>query len=500
MKKPSQFLQQQRRVYVNEKQRQFLSARQKRRTFVGGRGSGKTTVAGHETRMEMNFLPRAKFFLAGLTYTQLLKNTLPSMQDAWTAHGLRKFDSKLGIGHYVVGKEPPSDWIRPYQAPAGYDNCVSFINGYTLQLISLDRPELARGGNYDGGHLDESALVKREHVAKILRPMIRGNIYRFTHYLHQTFCDYTSVPWLPSGQWVFETEEKAKENPEEYFYLESTAYDNVDVLGEKYLSFLRGEMTQLEWDIEVMNMRVNKVPNSFYPNLNEDKHGVWKTYSYEYDEATGVTLPTTTDRTARKPIETSWDFNAAFTSMIVCQEKGNEFRCLDELWVKNSTTNVLESLVTKFCDEYEQHEAKHMIIYGDRNGNNKNILSNKTFYQIIQEKLAERGWTSQLMVEGLDPDHRLKHIAINEILAETNPRLPIIRINRNKCKFLLISMGQAPINPDWTKNKNSEKSTSLPQERATHLSDCFDNIVYRKYGKSFGVRAPVGKAYFIGRD
>jgi hypothetical protein len=500
MKTQSSFKQERRRVYVNAKQREFLSARQLRRTYVGGRGSGKTSVAGHQTRMEMNFLPRAKFFLAGLTYNQLMTNTVPAMENAWQAHGLREYDPKSGYGHYVIGKRPPTDWFKPYNPPRNYENVITTINGYTIQMLSMDRPETARGGSYDGGHMDESALLKQEHVNKILRPMIRGNIYRFSHHLHQTLCDYTSVPWLPSGQWVFDTEELAKEKPEEYFFLESNAYDNIDVLGEKYLSNLRAGMSQLEWDVEVMNERITKLPNSFYPSLNEEKHGVWKTYSYQHDEETGLTLPTATDRLNKKPIESSWDFNAAFTSMILCQEVGNEFRCLDALWVKQSEQGVLEALITKFCDAYADHGHKHLIIYGDRNGNNKHILSNKTYYQIIQEKLTERGWSSQVMVEGLDPDHRLKHIAINELLAETNPRLPVIRINRNKCKYLIISMQRAPINPDWTKNKNSEKSTSLPQEQATHLSDCFDNIVYRKYGKHFGKVNRPSKVYFIGRD
>ena len=50
-----------RRIYVNEKQRQFLSARQKRRTYVGGRGSGKTTVAGHQTRVEIGLSEQVDF-------------------------------------------------------------------------------------------------------------------------------------------------------------------------------------------------------------------------------------------------------------------------------------------------------------------------------------------------------------------------------------------------------------------------------------------------------
>ena len=487
-----------RRVYVNEKQRQFLAAKQKRRSYVGGRGSGKTTVAGHETRVEMNYLPRAKGFLAGLTYTQLTSNTVPAMEGAWQAHGLREFDQKSGFGHYVKGKRPPANWIKPYQPPSSYENVISFLNGYTIQMLSMDRAELARGGNYDFGHIDESALMKEEHVNKILRPMIRGNIYRFNDEHHQTFCDYTSVPWLPSGQWVFKTEDLAKEKPAEAFFLESTAYDNVAVLGEKYLRDLRNGMTPLEWDVEVMNKRLTKLPNSFYPSFNEEKHGVWKTFSYTHDDKTGLTLAIDSDRDPVRELELSFDFNAAFTSVTVHQENGNEFRSLDALWVKQSATTVLDALVTKFCDIYESHERKHVVIYGDRNGNNKQVGSNLTFYQTIQQQLAARGWTSLLMVQGLDPDHRLKHIAINEMLAENNPRLPIMRFNRNKCKYLIISIQQSPINPDWTKNKKSEKS-SIDQERATHLSDCFDNIVYRKYGHLFGqvqVHEPV---YFLGR-
>jgi hypothetical protein len=210
-----------RRIYVNEKQRQFLAAKQKRRSFVGGRGSGKTTVAGHETRVEMNYLPRAKGFLAGLTYTQLTSNTVPVMEAAWQAHGLREYDLNSGFGHYVKGKRPTAEWIKPYQPPSNYENVITFLNGYTIQMLSMDLAELARGGNYDFGHIDESALMKEEHVNKILRPMIRGNIYKNfpDSSYHQRFCDYTSVPWLPSGQWVFKTEDLAKSEPDDYFFL-----------------------------------------------------------------------------------------------------------------------------------------------------------------------------------------------------------------------------------------------------------------------------------------
>lgn len=483
-------------VYVNPKQAEFLSAKQKRRSFVGGRGSGKSSVLGHQTRVEFNYLPRAKAFLAGLTYNQMLTKTLPSAMESWQAHGLRELDAKTGLGHFVVGRRPPGHWLKPYQAPRNYENAITFLNGYTIEMLSLDRADTARGGNYDLGHVDESALVKREHITRILRPMIRGNKYRFTHHLHQTFCDYTSAAWLPEGQWIYETEENAKTNPDDYFYLESTAYDNIEVLGAKYLTDLRQEMSQLEWDVEVMNVRLKKLPNSFYPNFNEEKHCRWDTYSYDYDEETGLTLPTTNDRNPKAPLEQSWDFNAKFTSLIVCQEHGREFRCLNALFVKESETNMLVAAVNLFCDTYAEHPCKQVLVYGDRNGNNSSPGQELTFYQQIIKRLAERGWVASLQVQGLDPDHRLKHFAINDILAETNPNLPLIRINRNLCKFLIISIQQSPITPDWKKDKRSEAKL-VQQERATHLSDCFDNIVYRKYAGLFGQSQEAYQVYFL---
>ncbi|GAB2954811.1 hypothetical protein GCM10027048_20440 [Hymenobacter coalescens] len=497
----SNFEQEQRRAYVNAKQLQFLQARARRRTFVGGRGSGKTTVAGHQTRVEMNFLPRAKFFLAGLTYNQLLTSTLPGMELAWQVHGLREYNPKTKFGHYVIGKTPPAHWYKPYIAPRNYENCVTFLNGYTLQLLSMDRPDAARGGSYDGGHMDESALLKEEHVTRILRPMIRANRYRFKdHYLHWGLSDYTSVPWLPSGQWVFKTEEAAKENPEKAFYLESTARDNVDVLGEEYLTNLRAGMTKLEWDVEVMNVRLAKVPNTFYPDFNAEKHSSWDIFSYEYDEATGITLPTRTFRLPKRPLELSFDFNARFTSVIVCQETDQEFRCLDALAVTQAeaNTNVLDALVKAFCDEYESHPTKLLYIYGDRNGNNKQVASNKTLYEQICEQLVERGWAPQLMVHGLDPDHRLKHLMINAMLAERNSRLPRVRMDREKCKYLIVSISQSPMTPDFKKDKRSEANL-VDQRLATHFSDCFDNIVYKKYGHLYGIDTQPYQVRFLGR-
>jgi hypothetical protein len=488
-----------RRVYVNDKQKSFLATKAKRRCFQGGRGSGKSTVKGHLDAQRALNLPRAKVFTAGLTYNQVLNITMASAMAMWRFYGLHEYDPKTGMGHYVVCKKPPHHFYKPYQAPRNYKHAITFINGFTIEMLSMDRSDLARGGNYDGGDIDESALMKRDIVFKVLRPMIRANQYRFTHHLHHTFCDYTSVPWLPRGQWVFETEELAKKDPDNYHFVESTAYDNVAVLGERYIENLKAEMSALEYDVEVMNKRLTKLPNSFYHAYNPERHMVFNTYGYDYDDESGLWLTSNVFYHKNSPLETSWDFNAAFTSMIVCQEKGNEFRCIDALYIKEQTEqSKVEALADKFIETYKDQECKEVLIHGDRNGNNHSAGSTKTFYEMIMDRLKAAGWECTLMVQGLDPDHRLKHILINEILEEKNPRMPIIRMHQEKCKFLGISIQNSPITPDWKKDKRSEREL-IEQERATHLSDCFDNIVYRKYAHLKKVGSTQSyQVYFLG--
>jgi hypothetical protein len=480
-----------RNFYVNPKQQAFIQAPQKRKGFVGGRAAGKTTTYAIHNRLCFNYLPRAKRFTAGLTFNQILNKTLPSAIDAWTQMGLREYNKaepKLG-GHYVVCQKPPADWIKPFQSPRNYENCISFINGYTIEMLSMDRPDSNRGGNYDGGDVDESALMKKEVISKVLMPSIRGNKYRFNHYLHQSFTHYTSAAWLPEGQWIYEYEEMSKANPERYFYQEATAYDNIEVVGAEYIEDMKAEMSTLEFDVEVLNKRLKKLPNTFYPSFDTNRHCRWNTHYYAYDDQSGIWQVSNNDCDANRELELSFDFNSAFTSMIVCQEHGREFRCLNALYVKDGDFNKVIALTDLFCETYKDHRKKDTVfIYGDRNGNNRNPGADKTFYQQIIDRLVAKGWKPKLMVQGLDPDHKLKHLVINELLAETNPRLPVIRINQNTCKYLIISIQNSPILPDWKKDKRSERLL-IDQAQATHLSDCFDNIVFRKYAKCFGYLA-----------
>lgn len=485
-----------RRVYLNPKQLAFLNGTQRRRSFVGGRGSGKSTSIGMLYRIIFNELPRAKVFMAGLTYNQILTKTLPAAIEAWNTSGLAEYDKATRLGHYVVGCRPPAHFLKPFQPPKNFENAISFINGFTIEMLSMDRADLSRGGNYDGGTVDESALMREEVVNKILLPSIRSNRYKFDSPWHWTFCHFSSAAWLPSGQWIYKYEELQKEHPGRYLHVESTAYDNQEVLPPDYFADLRAELTDLEFRVEVMNERLNRLPNSFYPSFSEARHCVWKTYWYDHDTDTGLTVASRTDTDPDRPLDVSFDFNAGFTCCIVAQEHGTEYRIVNALHVRESSTNLIDSLVDRLLDTYRSHPCKRMNIYGDRNGNARSAGSNTTFYNLIQAKLAANGWGFTTNVISEYPAHQLKHRVINSILAEDNARMPRIRINQNTCKFLIMSILNTPITPDWKKDKSAERQMA-DQAAATHYSDAFDYLIFRRYAKLFGLNTTPQKVRFL---
>ena len=282
-------------------------------------------------------------------------------------------------------------------------------------------------------------------------------------------------------------------------FVESTVYDNELIYGAQKLADTKaGELPHV-WAVEYMNERILKLPNSFYPAFSEKHIAFRNLIREEYDPVSCTWLTSDYFLDTRRPLETSWDFNAAFTSMIVCQERGNEFRVGDELFVKHGevATNMIDGLVDKFLKQYSHWQCKEVLLHGDRNGNNKQVATNQTFYEQIAERLRKAGWQVTPMVTGLDPDHQLKHKYINALLSEEG-NLPRLRINQHRCKYTIVSIQNSPITPDWKKDKSSErKLADHEQERATHLSDCFDNIVYRKYAHLFATQSTELEAYFM---
>ncbi|RAJ92218.1 hypothetical protein LX87_05186 [Larkinella arboricola] len=497
-----------RQIYANAKQLKFFRSRAKRKTFQGGRGSGKTTTLGNVVGMMFEHLPRAKVVLAGLTYVQLDLIVLPEVKNALSRMGYLEYNKVTPHGVYVIGQQPPDHWYKPYSSPGkkGWQYCICFINGFTLQLVSQDRPDSQRGINSDGILVDESATMKHEFIKTVLLPAMRANRHASfaKSHLHLSFYDFSSAAWSQEGMWIYETEEQWKADlekralmsdqekeliPPETLFLESTFQDNADVLPPNYLKTLEDSLDPLTLDVEVYNKRTGRRPDGFYFAFSTLKHCYYESYRYEYDDKTKLHLHQSNDYRENKLLELSLDFNAAICWMVICQEIGPEFRIINSEFRKPTIEidkNLLVQLAEAFDQKYEKHPGKEVAVWGDPSGKSKSAASsqeNRPFFDQFCDVLIKKGWKVRREYQRFTyPSHKDKYILINHLMEEASDRTPRLRFNQNYNKPLLIALQMAPVTGDFKKDKSSEQS-SRNREYATDGTDALDYIVWGKYRK-----------------
>lgn len=459
--------------------------------FLGGRGSGKSTVEGIEQYQNMATMPRSRGFLASSTYAGLLNVTLPAISKKWDELGMVEGED------YVVGIKPPRGFEKAYDEPRKYENVISWANGRRIQLFSMDRPDLNRGGSFTDGALDEAALVAHEHVTRVLIPSIRGFVREFPTPRRGVFRAYTSIPWKPSGYWTLDYEEKAKAQPDLYHFTEASAYDNIAALGEDAIRGWEAEMPYLEFLVEVMNQRVRKVQDAFYHKFDADKHSYTVRYLYDTGDR-GIVTNGIADPNYKPDelLEMSFDFSGYFNCATVYQEgriqEGAVRRlaeyCLHQFYVKTEEGKVGE-LVDKICEHYARHKRKLVRLWGDPRGHDPKPDTTRTLFQQIHDRFAKNGWAAEIRVQNVAvKSHKERSNLMNDVFAESTPALPILRFNDATCKDVIIAMQVTAVGPDGSKNKAAEKNRLFPQEHAPHFTDTVDYYYTQKHGHRTGAR------------
>jgi hypothetical protein len=481
---------------MNEPQKRFVFANQRRKTFNAGRGCGKSYAIGHWNVRKFQNMPQAKSLLFGNTFYQILTKTAPEMEKAFADWGYREYDPKTGDGVFVFGKKPPAHWKKPHSKIRNYNYCYSFINGYTIELASSESKENIRGSNNDAIDADESATINPDVWKKIVVPTCRGinsgwkNINSILRY---SICDFTSAPWTLAGQWIYEVEELAKKHPDRYLFVKAKTRDNVKILGEDYLQMLQETLSPLEYFVEVENGRLKRqADGGFYPAFDEEKHVRTNVFDYEWNENGRMTVTRDNFIHQTKELIISIDFNVKFTSCVVCQEvdfpKYRELRFIDSLFempdpgkdMSRESELLVDRLVDKFCRKYAFHQVKYIEIDGDNSAGNMRVGAPPMFDQVLN-RFRANGWQPVLKAMGRLPMYQKRYLLINNILRQADPRLPRIAIHGINCQPLVMSIQNAPVKGDFEKDKSSERQ-AINQVLATHLSDCFDYVIMRKYG------------------
>lgn len=511
-----------RKVTYNAVQMAFRHNNRKYKTLVGGRGLGKTTMEADELEVAVHAMPRSRLFLVGRTYVQILTLELPPIKAHWARLGYYQ------NVHYFVGKRPPKSWLRDwptaYHMPENLDHCIWWYNGTIIQLISFDRKDTgSRGGSFDGGIRIESALLPKQRLDNELTPAIRSTDLSLKDHPKNGFVtDMTTMPITPSGDWVFDAEKKQEEEEKkilgvagfaeyhelkkkkdyqhksyrkhlrklkqhaserEYLYMEATARYNTYILGKDWFRRQKQNMHPLIYDVEIENKRMRRLVNGFYPQFSDKKHVKIDTFRYEhidqleYDHTKFENdCRHDADLVHGVPLQVSFDFNGGIYSALVFQylQSVNTVRFLKNFFVKDGVE--LPELVGQIVEYYSSHAPHFIKIWGDRNGHFR-IENRASFYDDVINAFHKAGWKTELLAPSKNIPHDLRYLIINRMLAGTEKRLPQIEINGNHCKELIISIENAPLEKATKgikKDKSSENDQSLPQEHATHFSDCFD--------------------------
>jgi hypothetical protein len=455
--------------------------------LIAGRGASKSFTNGLKQAKKVELMPRSLGLFTSPTYTMIYTKTLIPMKMAWEQH----FGYVEGI-HYVVGKVPPKYFEKPYFRPHRYENVVTFWNGRSIMFGSFDRPELISGGSFDDVDNDECYLIEKQPYDDFVRPAVRGTHTRFNDcewFLKHTFT--SSMPFRGLGDWLLEYRVKALQNPKSYSFIGWEPNSKVQ-LGSTFMNYkglpggmkaieaMIAEMDALSAQVMIHNQRVSNWGNLFYPLLSK-KH--WYTPKAN-DRVISLSLIETIgkrdarydegpdDYNPKKPINISHDWGV-FNCITIDQEYAKEVRFINAMHVHNP--KILTDLADEFCDYYEHHEAKLVYQYGDRSGTNKQANAKKNYFDEFADRLRERGWRVVRKATG-HVEHMDRHLFINKLHAEQDPRLPIIRYN-SRCADFKISIESTGMK-DNKKDKSSETNPAIKPEHATHYSDAHDYRLY----------------------
>ena len=478
-------------IYLNPMQMAAVEAnrygRVKNICIEAGRGTGKSTILGWFVKEAVRQMPRATGVLVGATFVQIKSRTFPSTKEGLEMFGLEEVD-------YVVGRSGKSLGYRmPFQAPNSWSNVVHFSNGFILVLVSLDDPNSGRGLNAYMVIGDEAALLEYDRLFNNVLTTNRAKKVEFDRASLLNATIFTSsVALTKTGEWFTNREKLALQKPQEHCFIKANALVNRENLKPNWIQEMYEQrVSDMLFNAEIMNIRPRKVADGFYPQLLADKHY----YKYKYatnllDDFTQSYTPSctyNTDLIKGIPLEISLDFGGRINCAVVAQESTltHTLSIIKDFFVKNPQK--LSDLIKKIIDYYEPHKAtcNKVYLYHDRSGFKSEANSKTTLAQDVEDMLRTAGWQVYNKTPNTNnPSHILKFRLINEILEESNKGLPFVRINEDNCPNLIVSMENAGLKQkedSFEKDKSSERSTSIPQEHATHLSDCFDYLVWWKY-------------------
>ena len=512
--------------------------------LIAGRAMAKTAgVIAKRSQNVIFEMPKSYQVLVSDTYTNCLKNIVPTLLEGWNRNGWRE-----GI-HYVTDKRPPSHFKLPYKPVEVYKHTISIFNGCFFNLGSLDQPGGLAGGSYQHMYGDEARLLKFQKLKK-LTPAIRGEYTLFGHSVYYRGTTFTTdMPNIIDGDddWIMQDEknmdldqvklalevglvlneikreilsykqigdnaavEKLKGNLMRWtekwirvrkdltFFYVVSSFANIDILTEGYFADSLKALGIEEFKSAILSLKINlKKGEKFYGSLGEHHFyddGVITEYYNKFsltDEIEESSLALRyVDHNAK--LEAGVDFGD-MCSLVSAQPRGNYLYCLKEFYTLAPENEI--QLAKKFRDFYKFHKVKVLDMYYDRSGNQnaktKRDWANALKNAIEFENGTSTGWTVNLMSLNQSTIYQDEEYAFAKaLMGETTAGLIKLKIDKFQCKCLKSSLELTKIklktftttgSRTLHKDKSSESLPILLRPMySTNFSDAFKYLIYRR--------------------
>lgn len=520
--------------------------------LIAGRGTGKTegVLAPKSAISYLGTMPRATGVIVGATYNQILTRTLPGLVKGWEMLGYKR------DVHFVIGRAPSDKWIRqwnwpgPYRMPFKFNYCISWWNGALVYFVSQDIVGSSNGITIDWIIGDEAKYLKEERFNQELLPANRGIIPAFKNNpFHHGITLTTDMPTGSGGRWLLDKEKESDpvraneilkiqkvisslranmdrarkgDKPHYYkqirvleeeindlrknllYYHEASSLENIHALGIDYIKQQLMMTTQYEFDTQILNLRLEKVEDGFYPDFDEDVHGYTSVnnaflegLNYDFSKIEGIDCRRDADLDAKKGLHIAIDYNRRIHPLVVLQETKTELRIVKGL--HSLFPKKLKDVVQKFCDYYKPHKTKIVYYWYDQTA--VSDLNETRQCDDVVKILRKNGWSVVRMYMGVAPEHIDKYNMYGHLLQEDGHYNRIFRINRENAPSLIrsINLAQAEIRKGgFGKLKLSEKDPKFPAEDATHYSDALDMLVWGLLESKIRYAAPSGSSLIIG--
>ncbi len=498
--------------------------------LVAGRGTGKSegVLAPKSAKCYFNTMPRGTGVIVGATYAQLLTRTLPALIAGWERIGY-----VMGR-HYLIGKKPTEKWIRqwrwtgPYRPPLDFKYFVSWWNGAGAHLVSQDRTGSSNGITIDWIIGDEAKLLNQEKLKTELFPANRGIIKAFENNpYHHGMTFTTDMPIGTSGRWILDMMDQmdrkkvneiwelqavryqlktlmnkagkvvaaeiskqldvidAELNDKRkglLYYHEASSLDNIHALGLDYIKQQIRDTTTFQFDTQILNLRPLKLEDGFYPDLDEEYHGYFAEHegyfdNIEFQNKLLLDCRKDKDLDVNQPLHISLDYNRRIHPIVIAQDNGEQIKILKGIHALYP--DKLKEALDLFIAYYKHHKRKLIYYWYDHTAVGGENATEK--YNDVITPLRKAGWVVMPMYVGQAPSHYRKYQMYGHLLKESGKYSRKLRINRENCDKLIISMcmAQAEQRKDgFGKDKKSEHDPNFPAEESTHYSDALDMMIY----------------------